>query len=205
VSELTIRASRVPLALACPASLDTPYEFNIDTEAARLGNAVHEHNAKRISDPAFFPDDEYFRLLQVKYSLSSESDLKRLCFNCWKLWLEVQGKKWFIHPLTEVAHQATIGRITYTGHLDVSDHQLQTNFVADHKTGFLDTDFSAQIKVYGLLSFDMYPETDSCYTVVPRPRDFTIDQEPYTRDELMAWHSFVENRLLNERHVFNVV
>lgn len=202
-SKLTIRASRMPLALLCPPSLDAPYDLNIDTEAARLGNAVHEHNAKRIENPSFVPDDEYFRLLTVKYSLTEESDLKRLCFNSWKLWLEIKGKNWFIKPKVEKAHQVTIGDITYTGHLDVSDYQLQTNFVADHKTGFLDHDYSSQIKVYGLLSFDMYPDTHQCYTVVPRPRYFTIDQMPYTRDELMAWHEYVQNRLLNERSAFN--
>lgn len=202
-SELTIRASRMPLALNCPPSLDAPYDFNIDSEAARLGNAVHEHNAKRISEPAFIPDDEYFRLLQVKYGLTEESDLKRLSHNSWKLWLEIKGKNWFLKPKVEKAHSVTIGKITYTGHLDVSDHQLQTNFVADHKTGFLDHDASPQIKVYGLLSFDMYPDTHECYTAVPRPRYFTIDMMPYTRDELMAWHEYVENRLLNERNAFN--
>lgn len=202
-SELTIRASRMPLALNCPPSLDAPYDFNIDTEAARLGNAVHEHNAKRIENPSFVPDDEYFRLLQVKYGLTEESDLKRLSHNSWKLWLEIKDKNWFLKPKVEKAHSVTIGKITYTGHLDVSDHQLQTNFVADHKTGFLDHDVIPQIKVYGLLSFDMYPDTYTCYTVVPRPRYFSIDQEPYTRDELMAWHEYVENRLLNERNAFN--
>lgn len=202
-SKLTIRASRMPLALLCPPSLDAPYDLNIDTEAARLGNAVHEHNAKRIENPSFVPDDEYFRLLSVKYSLTEESDLKRLCFNSWKLWLEIKSKNWFITPKVEKAHQVTIGSITYTGHLDVSDYQLQTNFVADHKTGFLDHDASPQIKVYGLLSFDMYPDTHMCYTVVPRARYFANDEEPYTRDELMAWHEYVENRLLNERHAFN--
>lgn len=211
---MKIRASRLPLAMTCPASNHPEaYKLNADSHAARLGTAVHEWLATRIASPAELSalGDEAFEQLVVKYSLDSEesaagvsvNELRRLCLAAHRLWREVEH--WFPSPAVEVSLEKDLDGIELTGHVDCLSYveSTRTIHVNDHKTGFLDSDHGDQIRAYGLMALDRYPDADRVHTCLLRVRDFERDHETYTRAELLAWAERVRARLLVDADVYN--
>lgn len=197
---MKIRASRLPLAMVCPASMQpADYDLNSDSEPARLGTAVHEWLAMRIAKPEQLLGDEAFEHLGVKYSLEVD-DIRALALRAWQLWREVQ--QWFPRPQIEVAMSIDlgVGLVELTGHCDVVSYSEEQRivFVNDHKTGFLDSDHSEQVKAYGLMALQKFPAAEQVHTCVMKVRDFVTDHANYSRSELMGWADRVVERLVNE-------
>ncbi len=181
----TIRCSRLPLAIACPASLaETAYQLDGETDAADLGTAAHAWLAARISGIDASVDDVALdRGVPV-------ADLAPLCWWGWQTWEQLL--EWFPGAMTEVPMKAGI----LTGTADVlSLGDGRRLSVADFKSGRLDTDASEQIKGYAWLALQTYPEAESVYCAVIRIRDRVADAETYSRAQLDAWYARTVERL----------
>ncbi len=197
----SIRCSRLPLALLCPASQQPgEYATTSDGDAARLGTACHEVMAYRIGGGVF--DDFHVGVIAVKYGVDRD-ELAALSRKAFRLWEEVA--KWFPAPHTEVALLADHGDFTLTGTADILsyDADRKTVFVADLKTGFLDSDHADQVKGYAYLSLRQFPEAEQAHTILLRVRDYVCDHGNYSREELEAWFSRVVERLSDEATAYN--
>lgn len=198
---MKIRASRLPLAMVCPASMQaTDYVLDSDGDAARLGSAVHEWLGKRIATQAI-EGDEAFDLLAVKYTLPVD-DIRALSIRAWKLWREVE--QWFPSPVVEGVVEKDLGQLQMTGHVDVMSYNAESRivFVNDHKTGFLDSDHSDQVRAYGLMALDRFPDADQVHTCIMRVRDYTTDHANYSKAELVAWSQRVVQRVVEEQESY---
>jgi len=190
---MKIRASSMPLAVTCPASLQQPdsYTLSTENEASRLGTAVHDWLSDRLG-----ADTKPFEHYAVKHSVKVK-EVERLSLKAYRLWGEVS--EYFPEPKVEVYHELKLPDMTLTGHMDVSDYHAvhRMAVVLDYKTGFLDGDHEEQIKTYGLLALDLYPEAEKVFTIILNVRDYTRDQQVYTREALNEWYA---NRVVNRIH-----
>jgi hypothetical protein len=87
---------------------------------------------------------------------------------------------------TEV-EMASVGVLSLTGHCDVLaivDGEVR---IADHKTGYLDSDASAQLRGYGWLALQRYTDLDQVYAVVLRVRYGERMAYRWTRSDLDYW------------------
>lgn len=195
-----VRSSRLPLSMACPASLQAPgYLVNEDSIPARLGTAAHEGLGEQLQGKAV--DEEQLELLAVKYTVPLD-ELRMLFYQAYKLLHEGNIMKYFPQREVEVeVSSLALHPVEQKGHVDLRyySEQSKTIYILDHKTGWLDSDCTHQIKSYGFQSLEDYPEADRVHTMVARTRDFVIDHETYTKDELVAWGSVVKKRLVEER------
>jgi len=174
----------MPLAVTCPASLQQPdgYTLSTENEASRLGTAVHDWLSDRLGG-----DTKPFEHYATKHSVKSK-EVEKLSLKAFRLWGEVS--EYFPDPQVEVYHELKLPDMTLTGHMDVSDYNAvhRMAVVLDYKTGFLDGDHEEQIKTYGLLALDLYPEAEKVFTIILNVRDYTRDQQVYTREALNEWY-----------------
>jgi len=181
---MKIRASSMPLAVTCPASLQQPdgYTLSTENEASRLGTAVHDWLSDRLGG-----DTKPFEHYAAKHSVKAK-EVEKLSLKAFRLWGEVS--EYFPDPQVEVYHELKLPDMTLTGHMDVSDYHAvhRMAVVLDYKTGFLDGDHEEQIKTYGLLALDLYPEAEKVFTIILNVRDYTRDQQVYTREALNEWY-----------------
>lgn len=182
----TLRCSKLPLAVLCPNSVKpTEYTISIESEAARLGSAVHEYLSLRIKgDEKYGSEEECHNALACKYEVDV-GDLRSLCWKAWRLWEE--SAKWF-GPGKEVEVELSEGHLV--GHVDVIYYNPETKtvFILDHKTGWLDSDYSTQLKGYGWLATLRHPEAEKVHLIVSRVREFATDHLTYTPKELEEWN-----------------
>lgn len=196
ISHPTIRASRLPLTMACPQSWQTDgYDVQPDLEAARLGTAVHEYLAAQIAGTIPLGEsDEMFDALAIKHHVEKES-LRMLTMIASKLWQQIAD--WFPQPQIEVAISHQFPMLRLSGHIDVLSYipQEQLIVVNDHKTGWVDADHYHQVMGYGFLALQQYPEAERVHIVVSRVRDFQTDHETYTREQIMGWAETMLRRI----------
>lgn len=182
----TIRGSKLDSVLACHGAQLSPqgYELRTHSTASRLGTATHEPLAKRIAGQHEGNLSDY----AIKWDVSPK-ELERLFYKGIRLFNEV--KEYFPNPRTEVYHEIQPGKVRLTGHVDVLDYRADYNMVvvADHKTGWLDHAHIGQIKTYGLLGLDIYPQAEKVLGILLRVREEERDQEVWTRAQLNEWYA----------------
>lgn len=193
----TIRASKLDQFLECPGSQGEPagYELRTSNMLARLGSAVHEPLSIRIAGG----DTDNLKNYAVKWDVPLKQ-LEKLFFDGLRLFGEV--REFFTSDLqTEVYHEIQPGDVKLTGHKDVIgyNHAYRMAVVADHKTGFVDGLHLAQVKTYGMMALDLFPQAEKVLTILLGVRAYTRDQEVYTRKELNDWYHHRVNPLHNNR------
>ena len=160
-------------------------------EAANLGTALHAVQAGAIKG-------EPVDLLDVAAEYDVDHDeLQRLAIWAWRAW---QGlAEWFPDPQTEVSISGTDEEygIELTGHADVLsvDHERRRLAICDWKSGWLDHDYTAQLRGYALLALLHYPDIMHVYLVSCRIRDQTYSGEMLTRKQIEDWWDQFAGRL----------
>lgn len=190
----------MPLAVLCPASLQQPdgYTLATENEASRLGTAVHDWLSDRLAKK-----DKDFDYYATKHTVKVK-EVEKLSLKAFRLWCEVA--ELFPNPNVEVSHELTFKTLTLTGHMDVLSFNTAYKMVCvlDYKTGFLDGDHEEQIKTYGLLALDLFPQAEKVLAVILNVRDYTRDQQVYTRGALNSWlEERVVGRIIDDAGCYN--
>ena len=187
---LTIRASALPRALRCPASVLSPGD-RVDpvSEAAALGVAVHEALAVLVATGSVRWDD--LPALAARHGVP-EDDVRVLCGQAARMWADGLGAA---HPAAtaEVAMSETVGGLTITGTADALVHDEAA--VLDWKSGRVDADHGDQLAAYAWLAV-MDAGADTARTTVAWIRDGEIETRTWTRDALRAWAAAAAARRL---------
>lgn len=191
---ISIRCSRLPLALACPPSQDVDgvrvAGYGDDDGAANCGSAVHEILAAAIPAGGYRTDNDDAALNWG----ADVAEVRRLAAWAWSQW-EMLAQH-FPDPQTEVHMWHEIGDTWLDGHADVlSVHDGQVR-VLDFKTGRVDTDCDDQLRGYAYLASKKYPLIGEVYAAVLRVRDQTVDGRVYTREFLEEWWARSRDRLV---------
>ena len=190
---LKVRASSIPLAAKCAASLTPPaLRIEGDREAADLGTATHAVLTDRISGIGLTADlGTIAEIYEVDHA-----ELSKLVAWGWQAWQ--QFAPYFPEP--QVEREFSHGWLT--GHVDVFARDAGQVRIADFKTGRLDPDAEAQVKAYAWLALQEYPECSSAYTAIIRVRDHLAYGKVYGREELEEWSDHLEQRLEEEQEVY---
>jgi len=191
----SVRASRMPLAMLCPASIeDDGIPRTSDSPEARMGSAVHEVMAQTIKENWRLDDTE----MANKWTIEAY-ELQKQSHRALALW--DRESEWFgDNPEVEVKMSREGGGLMFTGTADVMyyDEARKTVFVYDHKTGWDDADFADQGKAYCFLALGLYPEAEFAHMIFGRVREFATDHVTYTNAELLEWAARVVIRLVHE-------
>ncbi len=184
----SIRASSAPLASLCAAS-QTPDPLVVASggKQADLGSAGHETLACRLTGREFDIGD-----IASKYEVDRD-ELAVTAAWLWSSWLKVS--EYFPVPRSEVPLEYTDepNAFRLTGTIDVLS-DCDGLRILDAKTGYLDMDFSAQLRAYSLLALKNNPDHDRVYAAVLHMRNRKFlpvsdgrEHGYYYRDELERW------------------
>jgi hypothetical protein len=190
----TVRASALPLAFRCPASVRrSAVPVNSSNEAADNGTAAHAvlrslPGTDRIDWDAI-PD-------VAKEHGADPDETRMLVAQGTKLWNQVRDS--FAGAYTEVSLKYELPGCTLTGHADLLAISQTSMRVGDWKTGRKDADHSHQFKAYATMSLLSSPDIDEATGTGLWVRDQEIENYTLERrtaglwlerlkDEVIAW------------------
>lgn len=196
---LTIRASRVPLALLCAGSVHAPaVQIETESEPANAGTAVHEMLADAIAYGR--PDWNSIPEIAAKHRCE-EKDLRFLLNGGWSMWQRV-ADGCYPDPSVEQALEHTAHGLTLTGHTDVMAYDSHVE-VLDWKSGRKDKDYSGQLRAYALLGMAARG-APSARATIAWIRDDELERYTMTREAADAWFAGLAKHLLEWDGVYRV-
>lgn len=181
---LTLRASSMPQAFRCPASVRTGrIALNETHEMATLGTAAHE--ALRSLAETGEIDWTAIPGLAERFGVP-ESELRMLCGQAAKSWPQISAS--FVNALTEVALAVEVVEgVVLSGHLDLLSVRGNIARAGDWKTGRKDSDYTHQMKAYGALVLLENPDLVEVTITIIWVRDSEIENYTMRRPDLLAW------------------
>lgn len=184
------RASRIPLAVACPPSLQEPHlSIAGDDSGARAGNCVHS------IVPALCRGEPVDAAVAAAYWGVPVDEARLLTALAAQAWQKVD--EFFPEPQFEVAFDD----YEFSGHIDIlSIVDPRRPRILDWKSGRLDFDARHQMMTYawlvlGSLDVAELPAVEAVEIFVVRLRDQVCDHWAVTPAELEQWRKFVRERL----------
>jgi len=192
MSPISVRASSLPRALACPGSvLDGGLRIDQAGEAAGAGTAAHEALRPLVAgmEPAW--DD----IPELASAHRADPDEVRILVGMGaRLWGEVADR--YIGGATEVQMEAEIAPgLTLTGRPDIIREGAEVVAIADWKTGRLDSDYRDQLLAYAALAL-LRSEADRAVASILWVRDGEIETYRLDRPGLEEWTAHVAGVLL---------
>jgi hypothetical protein len=182
----TIRASSLPLALACPASQVPPQTRLADDSAeSRLGSACHQALAVLVRDGA-----DPFQQAIEDAAASWRCDLEEVSALAWRgkqCWDKLQNhfpSAYVEQPLSGIAGDDELG---ISGHPDVLSFVDDEIRLLDWKIGREDSDFQDQLRAYAWLAMHWRETEGRTLAMVCRVREMTVDTYYWTGRELDEW------------------
>jgi hypothetical protein len=189
-----IRASKLPLALACPQSQIPPAVLIAgDDEASRLGTAVHLRVADAITEGGY-------DLIDVQdhaaFAGVDADELGMLVGIAMRIWRETLAPS-FPDPVIEESVEVNVGDSTLklTGHPDLMTLVGTEIRGIDWKSGRVEGEnVEDQMRGYAALGFARWPEAETCRWSVLWIREQELvtyperpDAPSWTRAEIEAW------------------
>ena len=163
---MIVRCSSLPLALRCARSAGDPEGVLIDedTDAARIGTAVHEGlSAWCVRGEREDPNDLCFRQ-GLGFEHAPEVGILLGCGR--KLWESIKGVFPPDETYAEFAVSFTLHGVQGRGHLDLLRIDGRTAHVLDWKTGRRQDDYQDQMAGYVAGVFEAFPEVDEVVVYV---------------------------------------
>lgn len=191
---LYLRASGMPLAFLCPASVRSPgIRIREECEPASMGSAFHE--AARDIVETGYPKWDELPIVAASYGVEEE-ELRMLIGMASKLWPTIRCS--FPRALTEMPLDMDLpGDTTLTGHVDFASLQCGVARAGDWKTGRKDADYSHQMKAYAALLLASDKSLKEATVTLVWLREGDIENYTMTRDGMADWVSKVERRIIN--------
>lgn len=184
---INVRASSLPLAFRCPASIHRRLEGHIAidgwNEPAELGTAVHAAFAEHLDTGQLVDTDQYARRFDVP-----EAEVQMLynaAVNLWSAISHSMGESF----QTEVAMEMELApRLNISGHADIVAHPNEhTLAIIDLKTGRRDVDHRDQLLGYAALALEDFPGITKVQTIILWARDLVVESDEFTAIEVKAW------------------
>jgi hypothetical protein len=176
-----MRASRVPLAMQCPASVTFDGD-GTSSPAAALGTAIHRFCAGLASGR---PDEiSWWESRHPEHA----KDIRILAGTAIKAWPEIRD--WFPYLRIEKPIRRKLGGAIVTGTPDLLSRHYngddRTLVIGDWKTGWKNRDYSGQLLTY-LWMARKATRYANYRTVVIWLRTGEVAVEAYTDEQVVAW------------------
>jgi hypothetical protein len=190
----TLRASALPMAFACPASVrKAEIQINESNDAANAGTATHE--VLQALPQTGKIDWEGIPEIAKRYGADPD-ETRMLSAMGFKLWKQVNES--FAHAMTEVSLELEIlPGVILTGHTDALAVSQTSIRVGDWKSGRKDSDYSQQLKAYAAMALlsteDMQEATGTALWI----RDQEIENYTLSRADALAWKQSLIDRVIN--------
>jgi len=198
--EISLRASRMPLAFTCPGSTIPPaIPISESSEEAALGIATHE----ALRSLAERGDVVWHDIPRIATAHGAKADdVLMLCRMARNLWPSLAES--FRDCLTEVPLKAELGGgITLTGHADLLSIRDNVARAADWKTGRADSDYSAQMRAYGALVMLENPDLAEVTITIIWIRAGEIENYTMHRLHVVEWLRELQARVLQWDGVYH--
>lgn len=200
---ITARCSSLPLLWQCAESNNVPDdvpELNQSGDPAECGNAVHRFLAAKVRgidlDPGSLArehgvDEDEVRML-CSMGLKALGELRK--------YLDTAGAV----MQTEVPVAADLpGGVRVVGTADLLGKAGKTAFVADYKSGRLDSDYTHQLLGYGYAALETLGDVEEVIVITIWLREGVWDVERLTPAQLRSWAEEFSRRCRNGRGTFN--
>lgn len=190
---MKVRASSLPIISNCAAAAVNPkVRIESPNDAANLGTAVHEVLASWIRHG---PESSLIDSVAARDGVDV-SEMTPLSWWGWSAWQSIAEH--FPDPEVErgMVHAGEDGLIL-EGHADVRALSADGKraMIADFKSGWIEGDWTEQMKAYAWLALRHFPGAESAYAAVLLIRDHTLDASVWTRDELDQWRDELSEHL----------
>lgn len=191
---LSLRASALPLAFRCPASIRRgALNLNQSHEAASNGTAAHELLRTLPSSGKI----DWERVPDVAKSFAADPDETRMLVALGtKLWNQIEES--FRGAMTEVdlKHEIAPG-VFLTGHADLLAVSQTSMRVGDWKTGRKDNDHSHQFRAYAAMAVLATEGVDEVTGTGLWVRDQEIENYTMNRAEATRWAQSLLAQVVN--------
>jgi len=189
-----LRASSLPLAFLCPASVRPPALRIVQSNnAADLGTAVHE--ALRSLAETGRVDWDALPASAERHGANTD-EMRALCAMGCRLWNSVSDS--FQGAITEQELKAEVAPgVTLTGHADIMAISVTSIRVGDWKTGRKDADHSHQLRAYAALALLSSQGIEEATGTALWLRDGEIENYTLTRADADAWLRELRERVID--------
>ncbi len=194
----TVRASSMPLAMACPGSLRAEVPVDEQHPAASDGSAAHV----LLADLPTEGEIAWSKIADVAKQLGADPDEVRMLCACGvRLWKEVEDS--FPDAQTEVELEHVAAGLWLTGHADIASITGTVGRVGDWKGGRVDTDYVQQMLSYAALTLFTYPDLLECTSTILWLREKEIENYTMSRGEALDWIGEARERIVEWDGVFH--
>jgi len=189
-TNITLRASRLPLAAKCGGSVRPASDgisVNERNDQADVGSAVHDALYELVAHGDL--QHTISQIAAARGVADAFDDVQALYHMGRRAWKQIGG--WMERVLaSEHALDAPAPWGSLTGHADVigqSAEDPKRIIVLDWKSGRLDSDYFAQMAAYAHLALKAYPTYESATVVLVWLRDQEVEVYDFSRDESARW------------------
>jgi hypothetical protein len=194
-----LRASQMPLAMACPASAHpAPDEILIDQvgEPARLGSAVHLLLSHEAGNDA--PTDAQISEVAEEYACDTKELTMLYRFGA-RAWGEMVERGWIPGGLQSREVELSSQALGLSGHVDLQalSEAGDKALVLDWKSGRLDHDYSEQMNAYAALMFFTHPQLTEVTTAIVWLREQSVESSRHTRASAQAWVARLQDEVVD--------
>ncbi len=190
---IRVRASSLPLAFRCPASVrPAAIRLNETNEAADNGTAAHEVLRSLPSTGQI----DWESIAEIAARFGADPDETRMLAALGaKLWPAVADS--FHGAMTELELRYEVSdSLSLTGHADLLSVSATSIRIGDWKTGRKDRDYSEQLKGYAALALLGAPDIDEATSTILWVRDQEIENYTMRRADLDAWLKRLSSELV---------
>lgn len=186
---MQIRCSSLPLVSACAAAVVKP-ETRIESsrDAADLGTAFHACMAAACRGEPFDVDAV---AAEQNVEVDDLAPMVGWAVNLWRERLAAM----FPDPIVEEWSTVTSPEFSLTGTPDLialADGEIRG---LDWKSGWGDTDASAQMRGYAFLALNRWTEAETVRFTILRVRDQRADTLVWTRKQIESWQEWLQDHL----------
>lgn len=199
--DLEVRASRAPLAFACPGSVRPPsVSVSDENGPSRLGTAAHVVLRGLAESGAI--DWSTIPEVAARYNVSPD-EIRMLAGMAAKLWPTLAPS--FPDAITEIPLRTEVAgfyRYTLSGHVDFLSTSGTVARAGDWKTGRVDSNHAQQMRAYAALLLLEDTELTEATSTVVWIRDGEIENYTMRREGLAVWLRELEDRVVNWDQAF---
>jgi hypothetical protein len=189
-----IRASSLPMAFACPASIRGELRLDQTSDAASEGTAAHKI-MEQISgrDLSSLDDIDVVGIADL-HRIDAEALRMHAVNGIW-MWKRIRPA-FVIGTRGEAELSATIAGINVTGHVDLMASDDEIANLADWKFGRLDRDYYHQLAGYMALALKAHPNFKRVTASICWMRDREIEPYSMDREQAEAWEAHLEAEIV---------
>jgi hypothetical protein len=192
---IDLRASRLPLAFHCAASIRaSQVRINASNEQAGTGTATHKVLEPLVETGTI----DWSSIDRIADEFDGDAqEVRMLVGKACRLWAKIRDS--FPRALTEIAVDRVleIAGLRITGHIDLISISGDVARILDWKSGRLDSDYWQQLRAYGCMVLLQFPQLRECTVAAAWIRTEEIENYTLTQADAEKWLHDLTSKVVN--------